>query len=142
MGNMGSTCDPNYGCLAEPTYYPFGCNPSLPFLPSPGPDDPLSLSNCNVLLPANEGTLNSQGYSFEYISSYNTRSNATFCGNVPMCNKNTAIDSDWTFYYGYIEFFLVTLAIVVLCPMVGWLWSKLTRDKNYTPGGGYGMYGV
>ncbi|GMH60812.1 hypothetical protein TrLO_g13625 [Triparma laevis f. longispina] len=131
MGNMGSACYPEFGCLSEPTYYPFGCNPAL----STG-----SAGACDFLLPANEGTLNSQGYSYAYLQAFPP--DITACGNTPMCNKNTAIDDDWHAYYGYVNFFLITLSIVVGCPFLGWGWSKLTRPDSYKPGGGYGVAGL
>ena len=64
------------------------------------------------------------------------------CGNVPYCNVNTAIDDEWHAYYGYVNFFLIVLAISFFCPFIGWGWSKLTRSKGYSPGGGYGVAGV
>ena len=73
-----------------------------------------------------------QGTSFNYTF------DTTLCGNVPSCNYNNVVAvSPNPFYYGYLQFFLCALAIAVGCPVLGWLWSKGTRDKKYKPAGGY-----
>jgi len=73
-------------------------------------------------------------------NSYNA--NLTDCLGIIQCNWNYVLMDDDPAYYGYVNFFLLMLAIVVACPLLGWGWSKLTRDKNYHPGGGYGVAGV